>query len=165
MLSLEAVRTSIEQKVRLGFVLAMSLLLVVTSASYLSAKKSAGALQTVAHTQRVMDELEAVLLAVLDVEGGDRGYVASGRDSFLEPYESGQVRVKQSLAKLRVLITSDVKQKGRLDNLEALISRKIAYCKSLIELRKTRGLEPAAQKLGEGEGKRIMDQIRQRVSE
>jgi len=156
--------TSIEQKARLGFGLAVAVLLLVAGASYLNANKSVRTFQTVSHTQMVMEELASVLLATLDVETGDRGFVASGNESFLEPSESGQVRVKQSFVKLRALIAGDTEQQVRLDGLEALVTWKLAYCKDLVELRKTRGLEPAAHKLAEGEGKQVMDQIRQRVS-
>ncbi len=155
----------IEQKVRLGFGLAVALLLSVAGASYLSASKSARTFHSVTHSQRLLDELEMLILATLDVETADQDYVASGNESFLDLFESGQGRVKRSLERVRALIATDAEQKRRLDQLEPLITQKIAYGMGLIELRETSGLRAAAQKLAEGEGKRIMDEIRQRASE
>ena len=157
---LALVSLSIENKVRGGFGLGLGFLLLIAAASYLSASKSVRTFRAAAHTQRVTDELERLLLAALDVETGCRGYVASGNEPFLEPYETGLRVTPGVIAKLQALVADEAEQRQRLCLLEPLIRRHLALAKDLVETRKVLGLEAATRGLAEGEGKRTMDQIR-----
>jgi PAS domain S-box-containing protein len=154
------VQVSTETKIRYGFGLAVGFLIIIAAASYLSEGKSARTFQSMSHTQRVLNDLEEVLLGMSDVETSSRGYVASGVETFLGPYESGTVKTKAALEKLRRELEKDPEQKSLLQAVEPLMGRKLEYCGELNELRRSQGLEIAARKMARAEGKRIMDQIR-----
>ena len=156
---------STENKIRAGFGLALGLLLLVAAASYLSAKKSARAFQAAANTDHVMEELERVLLATLNVETASRGYAATASQPFLEPFDEGQTMAQRSLTRLRALIGSDAAQQARLGRIEGLISQNISRSRDLIQTRQNRGLEAAVVKLTTGEGKEVVDEIRKTIAE
>ena len=42
----------------------------------------------VAHTQEVMDALEEVVSTMKDAQTGERGYLLTGENRYLQPYES-----------------------------------------------------------------------------
>jgi PAS domain S-box-containing protein len=150
---------------RCGFGLALALLLFGAAASYVSAVRSVETFRGTSRAERVLDRLEEVLMAMLDVETGGRGYAASGSEPFLEPYVAGRARAVQSFNQLRTLTADDPQQQQRLAELEPLITSRIADIAELIEVRKARGLEAAARKIASGEGKQVMDRVRRVVSQ
>jgi PAS domain S-box-containing protein len=155
---------SLQNKVRYGFIPALLILLFVAAASYRSASKSAKTFSATAQTKRTRDTLEELLLALVDVETGNRGYVATGSEPFLEPYESGRLRAQTTLQNLRLLLRDDPRQQQHFKTLDPLVDREIAYSGHLIELRRTQGFQAASAVLAEGEGKRIMDETRQTIA-
>src|SRR5829696_6755188 len=66
-------------------------------------------------------QLEAVKyeLASLDQETGARGFVITGDDRFLEPYETGLNEQRQSESTLRSLIAGDVQLERAVDGVVA----------------------------------------------
>ncbi len=139
----------LQNKVRFGFILALLILLLVAAASYRSASRSAQAFSAASRTERRMDMLEELLLALIDVETGNRGYVATGSEPFLEPYESGLVRAQTTLEKLRLLFRTDPQQQQLLKTLEPLVDRKIVYSRRLVDLRRTQGFQAASALLAD----------------
>ena len=47
------------------------------------------ALQSVDHTDQVLDQSSHLLMLLVDMESGTRGYIATGDASFLQPYIEG----------------------------------------------------------------------------
>jgi methyl-accepting chemotaxis protein len=115
--------TALRRKVRLGFGLALALLLALSAASYFSASQSVVTFQTTARTQLILAKLEEVLRCMLDVETGCRGFVATGMDSFLEPFNTGSALSQKRLQELRSLLAASPDQEGRLTRLETLVNR------------------------------------------
>src|SRR5688572_23508848 len=53
------------------------------------------------------DELQLLLTSLVDQETGQRGFLLTGRQAFLEPYEEGLVSASRSLTRLRQLLADD----------------------------------------------------------
>jgi methyl-accepting chemotaxis protein len=124
----------------------------------------------VAHTYRVLDELEGVLSGMKDAETGQRGYILTGDEKYLEPYRGAQVSVDQGVKSLRDLTKDNVNQQRRLDILEPLIDGnegKFALLQETIDLRKdsTKGFQAALQLIRTDKGKNVMDEIRKTIGE
>src|ERR1700691_702193 len=51
----------------------------------------------VLHTYQVMDSLRAVLTDAADAETGQRGYLLTHKDSYLEPFRTAQARLDRDL--------------------------------------------------------------------
>src|SRR5262252_3123263 len=51
----------------------------------------------VAHTHQVLDTLRSLQSSVADAETGQRGFLITGRATYLEPYEAGRSAVQQRL--------------------------------------------------------------------
>ena len=109
-------------------------------------------------TAERIDRLNLLLVQMLDVEAGQRGYIISGDPSFLAPYRHGRANVATTLRQITRDTGSDV------DRLSALVNGKLAYAQRTIELRRTQGLIPAAAEVSHAEGKRLMDGIRAEIA-
>lgn len=63
---------------------------------------------------------EKVMKAMVDQETGERGFLITGEDSFLEPYNQGQIDVKSSLSQLRALVEKAHDRPGTQSDLDEL---------------------------------------------
>jgi CHASE3 domain sensor protein len=70
-----------------GLAAATAILLVVAVMSYSSLLRNAGDRQWVLRSYQVIGKLDEVRIGMTDAETGERGYILTGEDSYLEPYE------------------------------------------------------------------------------
>jgi diguanylate cyclase (GGDEF)-like protein/PAS domain S-box-containing protein len=117
----------------------------------------------VAHTYEVIDKLETLLSGLQDAETGQRGYLLTGQENYLEPYNSGIQSTKKDFQSLRKLTVDNLHQQKRLDTLETLSASKFRVIAKTIRLQKSQGFAPALRVVQINEGKRLMDAIRQTI--
>lgn len=111
-----------------------------------------------------IDRLNLLLRQLLDAEVGQRGYVIAGDPRFLTPYEVSVREVDGTLEAIdRDAAASRVEQR-RVDRLRVLVAAKFAFINRTIELRRSRGLDAAAELVSGLEGKRLMDAIRVEIA-
>jgi len=156
---------NVGMKIAAGFALALAILVAIGAVSYQSTAKLTETAKWVAHTYQVLEKLEGVLSGMKDAETGQRGYILTGEERYLEPYRDAQVSVDQKIKSLRELTKDNVNQQRRLDILEPLIDGKegkFAELQETIDLRKDKikGFDAALQIVRTDKGKRVMDEIR-----
>jgi len=104
----------------------------------------------VTHTHQVLEELNAVLARIRDAESSTRGYIATGDEAFLKPYEGLRASILNSDDGLRALVGDNPSQVARVDRLDPLLTARINRFDDLIQLRKTSGAAAAAAGLTPG---------------
>ena len=145
-------------RAKIGAGLATTLLvLVVGGASYFAVRRSTHAGELVAHTDSVLIEREKLLSALKDLETGARGYVLTAQPEFLEPFNDGQPKVRESLARLRRLTADDPLQQTRLDTLESVSGDAVRMSAQLVKYRQENGYETARLLIATGQSKKVMD--------
>ncbi|MFY9743656.1 MAG: CHASE3 domain-containing protein [Candidatus Sulfotelmatobacter sp.] len=152
--------SSIGTKIGSVFGLALVILIAIGAVSYNSTAEFMDSAGWVAHTYEVLDNLAGFLAAMKDAETGQRGYVITGQDQYLEPYLSASAIANQNLKSLRQL-TADKPVQQRLDAREPLVASKFAELQETIDLRREKGFEAAAKEALTDKGKEAMDRIRQ----
>ena len=90
----------------------------------------------VQHTQEIISKSNIVLLDVVDVETGTRGFVLTGKDEFLEPYNNAIVKSKKNLLTLELLTKDDFNQQSRISLLRSQIEKRLEISKEIINLRR-----------------------------
>jgi PAS domain S-box-containing protein len=110
-----------------------------------------------AHARQLL--ISELFSATKDAETGQRGFVLTGNDAFLEPYRQSQADVRRLFTELRSYPTSPAEQ-ARLIRIGKLIGIKFKEMERILDVRRSQGLIPAAAAVSGGEGKRVMDQIR-----
>ncbi len=158
-------RWSINHTINIGFGVALLILSIVGVAAYRSTIGLVEASDAVAHTHHVIEKLESVFSQLKDIETGERGYIITGRPSYLEQYNIALGQIDQDLGNLRSLTADNPDQQRRFDALEPLIIHKLAFMRGAVDARTTHGFEAAAQELLTDEGKGLMDQIRQLIDQ
>ena len=153
------------RKTNLGFGLALLILLVAGAASYRTTTGLVAADERKVNTYEVLSRLDAVLTSLIDAESGERGYIITGEEQFLERYHSAVRRLAQEVKQLREVTADDLHQQRRLDALEPLTTARLAMLQEGIDLRKQQGFAAAAQMVRLRKGKAIMDDIHRVIAE
>ncbi|MGB9089463.1 MAG: response regulator [Pseudomonas farsensis] len=116
------------------------------------------AMQWVEHTDRVIGNANETVKLSIDMETGMRGFLITGDERFLDPYEVAKPRIFSSLDSLRGLVIDNPQQVDRIDRLVALQRAWNEFGSEMIAQRRTNGDYQAS--IGNGRGKRITDEIR-----
>jgi len=148
-----------------GFVTAAFILVFAGWESYRNTTRFAEAVQWQTHTYEVLRTLDEVEARLVDAETGQRGYLLTGDEAYLEPYRMAIKNVDQVTRHLIDLTSDNPKQQKRIQDLEPLIENKLAELQNTIDLHRKGATAAASQIILQGSGKRAMDQIRSLVAE
>jgi len=158
-------KINIEKKIALAFALVLAVLVTISVVSYRNATKMIENYRRVTHTQDVLVALDETQSAIADAETGQRGYILTGKEIFLEPYTAALKEIDSDLERLRRLTTDNPNQQRRIALLKPLVSAKLEYLDQVITLRRERGFEAAQRIISTGYGRRVMDDIRKITGE
>ena len=96
-------------------------------------------IQWVEHTDRVINNLNETSKLTVDLETGMRGFLITGDEHFLDPYEVAKPRIISDLRNLQDLVADNPQQVDRLKRLETLQTEWNNYAQSMIELQRNSG--------------------------
>jgi len=148
------------RKIAAGFGLAFTLLVAIGLVAYRGTSSLTTTSYSVEHTHAVIEHIAALLSLMKDAETGQRGYVITGDEAFLEPYQHATGDIPKTVKDLRQLTSDNPRQQTRLDEADPLIAAKLAELKQTIDLRKASGFEPTQRIVQAGTGKKAMDDLR-----
>lgn len=97
----------------------------------------------VAGTLQVLGAIQDTLSSVQDAETGQRGYILTGRASYLEPYTQAAATVREQLTRLRRLTADNPDQQARVGELDQRVAAKLAELEQTITPRTREGFEAA----------------------
>ncbi len=150
-------------RIRLKVIITILFLLVIGNAlfsygiDYYGERK----LKWVNHTHEVIIETENYLSSLQDTETGQRGYLLTNANAYLEPYHKGLISAQESFEKLSLLVSDNPNQVKRLDAIKALMKLKFSELKETILLAKDKGnFNKALEIVRQNNGKQYMDDIR-----
>jgi signal transduction histidine kinase/ActR/RegA family two-component response regulator len=91
----------------------------------------------------VVRTASALAEAIQDAERGQRGYLITGRDTYLEPYETAKERIPRLLGDLQQAILNRPDQQRRLLTLQGDLTAKMNELAATIATRREQGFETA----------------------
>ena len=139
--------------IALGFAVSVVMLLVVAAVGYLSIARIWNNAHKMGDTYEVIDRLSKLSTMVQEAETGQRGYLLTGNDTYLEPYRAADSSIDNLRKQLRDLTADNPEQARRLEQALPLIQSKMAELKQTIDLRRTEGLDAALKVVETGQGK------------
>jgi methyl-accepting chemotaxis protein len=117
------------------------------------------------HTNLVINDATALAKAAIDVETGSRGYLLTGDEEFLAPYQSGLTDFERTAAELRLLIDDNLEQTAQLDKIELLHQQWVDQAvEPEINAYRAGNSEEAVRMVRAGTGKLILDQLRDEIT-
>ncbi|MDB5983015.1 MAG: rpfC 1, partial [Pseudomonas sp.] len=115
-------------------------------------------IQWVEHTDRVINNSNRSLKLSVDMETGMRGFLLSGDEHFLDPYEVAKPAIRAQLRELEALVADNPTQVDRFKRLGALQNDWNDFAQEMITLRRNNGDYQGAIKAGRG--KRLSEEMR-----
>jgi PAS domain S-box-containing protein len=157
-------RRTFDRSVLVGLGLLAALLIVSAALSWWNTHRLDEDASWVARTHEMLDLTSDVLLTVVDAETGERGFLITGKDEFLQPYNAAIQRLDSQMEALRDRTRNNPRQHERVERLEALIAVRLAFLKQGIDVRR-RSAEAAQQFVVANKDKNQMDAVRHLVAE
>lgn len=117
------------------------------------------------HTREVIRNTDEILAYLEDAESAQRGYILTGQGTYLEPYQAAVAKLPSALSALQRLTADNSSQQERLHEFEPLLNDRIAGMAETVAARQQLGFEAAAKIIAAGQGKNLMDHIRQKQQE
>jgi PAS domain S-box-containing protein len=140
-----------------ALLLALGLLLASALALHLNLQQLAEGRALVLRTNAISQELVELQAHIREAETGQRGYLLTGQERYLAPYERAIAQIPEDLVQLEALI-EDPAQVERLARLPPLIEAKLNELAQTVTLRQ-QSLEAALAVVTTDEGQRLMEEI------
>ncbi len=144
---------------RLALLFALTVVLVVAFLSYrgwTAFNRHADQEQT---TQAILSETSALLTSLSDAETGQRGFLLTGDERYLDPYRKARKDLPVLMNSLRTVAISRPDQAIRIKNLSSLVDLKLEELALTIDLHHNKGADAALVVVRSGIGQALMDRI------
>jgi signal transduction histidine kinase/DNA-binding response OmpR family regulator/CHASE3 domain sensor protein len=114
----------------------------------------------VTHTHEVLTGLDDVVSYMKDAETGQRGYVLTGNEKYLAPYNSALTHIEEQLNTIQQLTMDNPEHQSTLPLIREHIKAKLDELGETIDLRRTKGFDAALAVVLTDRGKNEMDTVR-----
>jgi CheY-like chemotaxis protein/signal transduction histidine kinase/CHASE3 domain sensor protein len=153
-------RPPLPPKTLFGFILAVTAVLTIALLSYQSLQATSASSKSLTQSVEVLGQFSAVLSTLKDAETGQRGYLLTGRESYLEPFSSAKAALPGEFNTLRGLLANRPQQTKRLKELESLAAQKMDELGETVDLKRAGQTDAALAVVRTDQGKIYMDGIR-----
>ncbi len=125
------------------------------------------AAERVTHTHEVIGQLRMVLADLAEAESGQRGYLLTGRDNDLKPFQRADAQLPARVEALAVLTADNPAQSARLRAAHERVVARLRVARRTIILRRESadGFARAVELVRSDEGNRLADEFRQILAE
>ena len=144
----------------IAFAVAFILVAAIVGVSLRSTNDSVAAARLVSHTHEVLSTLQQILAAVEGAETAQRGYVLTGRDEYAAESDAARPRIAQGLEKLSALVSDSEVQTRRVELLRLAVDAKLRWVTTTLATRRQGGLAAAQPLVATGEGRKLMNRVR-----
>ncbi|WP_279480476.1 response regulator [Aureimonas sp. SK2] len=111
----------------------------------------------------IVAEAERFLSMMTSIETSTRGFVIAGTEEFLSPFRQNVADLPAQFARMEAVWEAGGGDPARLARLKELSDQEVAFETEIVRVRTEQGMEPAAELVRSGAGKRIMDDIRTEI--
>lgn len=152
-------------KIVVPLVLGIAVSLAIAIYAELGYRRLESANREMAVALEMQATLNETLALIVDAETGQRGYLLTGRDEYLAPYNAALPKIDGAFTRLRELlvVNGTAAQRTTAGRINNLVGKKLAELEAAIALYRTNGAEAAQALLSTGIGRRTMEEIRAEV--
>jgi CheY-like chemotaxis protein/signal transduction histidine kinase/CHASE3 domain sensor protein len=157
-------KSGMDPLVAFGLAAVLVFFLISGAVAYLNIRTLREDNQLIVHSHQVITTLDDLLSTMKDAETGQRGFLLTYNERYLEPYNAGLLAVTSQLDALSRLTVDNPRQQDRIGPLKLHIDAKLAELKQTIDLRRAQGFEAALAVVTTDRGKAEMDTIRSQIA-
>jgi PAS domain S-box-containing protein len=148
-----------------GYALAAAIVVMVLSGvlGWQAAQSSVAASEAIARNKDTLLNLDRTLSSVREAESGQRGYLLTGRDDYLQPYDTAVRNLPGRISDLRASVAGDAALAQEVDRLQEAMAAKMEELAQTIGLQQTRGHSEALAEVQTDRGTQLMTAILEQV--
>ena len=150
---------TLNKKNTVFYYIAIALIAILLAVFYNNSIKVNSTQKWIDHSQIVINKNNEILLDIINIETGARGYRLTNEEAFLEPYNESLNQINKNINALLLLTKDNANQQIRVIKLKKSITERISLSKSLIDNSNNTELELATAI----RGKVLMDTIRKNI--
>jgi len=144
----------------IGFAVAILAVILISLFTYQASVTRGETASAVSHTIEVREQLQVLLSTLKDAETSQRGFLLTGLESYLGPYNQAKASLAGEIGKLRALVSDSQEQLRRLSQIEGLSGEKMDELAQTIALRRAGDSAGALALVQSDRGKMAMDRVR-----
>ncbi|GAP97629.1 response regulator [Leptolyngbya sp. NIES-2104] len=134
-------RLRIGTKIGATFGIGLAVFAAIGFISYRGTRQLIDTSESVAHTYRVLDELDGIYSVIKDAESAQRGYLLRPDLQSLAPYNTARSVLDQRVASVRQLTSDNPAQQRSLEQLKPLIDQRMSIMEQRLKVRDTQGFQ------------------------
>ncbi len=115
----------------------------------------------VAHSRQVLAEVQETQSLLLDAETGQRGYLLTGENRYLEPYDNAVTRIDSHIQNLSRLTADNPREQAKVAQLGSLAHQKLDELQETIALARAGHVDQARAVVLSDRGRLLMNETRQ----
>jgi signal transduction histidine kinase len=140
--------------------LGIAVLVVIVAFSIILANQTVVIGADVTQARVMRNAVSSELETLLNAETGQRGYLLTMKDSYLQPYELARAQAPQALQRLTAVEAANPAMQPQIRVLTDRSTRKLAELEETVELARAGHRDQALAELDTDRGKALMDQTR-----
>ncbi|MGW8205021.1 response regulator (plasmid) [Sphingomonas bisphenolicum] len=148
----------------LGLAVGLAFFLVSGTIAYRNIQSLRESDEAIRHTHSVLIALDDLLSTAQDAETGQRGYLLTGTQAYLEPYDSAVQNLAERMKAVILLTRDNPTQQANAAVLKRHVDAKVAELRETVDLRRTKGVGAALAVVATDRGKIEMDAIRAQLN-
>ena len=148
----------------LGLAVGLAFFLVSGAIAYRNIQSLRQSDEAIRHTHSVLVSLDDLLSTTQDAETGQRGYLLTGAQAYLEPYDSAVKNLTARMQAVATLTRDNPTQQANVAALKRHVDAKLAELRETVHLRRTQGVAAALAVVATDRGKVAMDAIRAQLN-
>ena len=160
-----ATRFAVPRGMLVGFVIAALATVLIALVNFRTSQVRTHAVQAMDETTVTMRHLNLFVSSLKDAETGQRGYLLTGDDTYLQPYNLSLSAMERNMARLKELTDDSAVQRRLVLQIDDLRHEKLRELGETIELRRSKGQDAAVAVTRNDSGRVMMDRIRDLASD
>ncbi len=155
----------LDPTVAVGLAVALLFFILSTAVAIYTTQLLKTSNQGVVQTHNVIVAIDLLLADVQDAETGQRGFLLTGEEPYLEPYHRAVSQVQNRLRLVEGLVSSDDGQRGRVEELRGYVTSKFRELEETLRTYRAQGQAAALAMVNLDRGKAEMDAIRSIIAQ
>jgi PAS domain S-box-containing protein len=148
-----------DKRIYAGFGAALIVLVLASVSSYWTTIRVIDNANWAIHSHEVVREIADVNFRLYVAESSQRTALITGRSGNTDQYQQAIEAIRRDLKQLRKLTETTPVQSRRVDQLDVLLSKRLALIKEWGNLQRAKGFDAAMDVIMRDEGKKISDDI------
>lgn len=147
-------------KILLGFVFFYLVLIFSVYFFHKSEIKIIESSDIIIHTHEVLESIDELLIQLLNMETGQRGYLLTQDINYLGPYNDSRTKILLIIDSIKELTLDNKQQQKNIVLMDSLVTEKMEELEASIYLNRTGSYEGSINLVLTNKGKETMDAIR-----